>query len=188
MTNKEQQDEELEVLQSIYDGDENFKKTGDSTFQYKYGEHNSYKSLVVEITWGESYPESPPTINMDTFYNKHVVPSVKEKILQGLLEQVEDLLETAMTYTLFEWVKENYDDLMADQPDAPIVNTKSETDLSQTDMNDENLKKKERKEQLTKHQKRRLYEKMGNATGEKPRGWNWVDIVKHLSQTGSQDS
>jgi hypothetical protein len=29
-----------------------------------------------------------------------------------------------MTYTLFEWVKENYDDLMADQPDAPIVNTK----------------------------------------------------------------
>jgi len=26
---------------------------------------------------------------------------------------------------------------------------------------------------------------MGNATGEKPRGWNWVDIVKHLSQTGS---
>ena len=49
-------------------------------------------------------------------------------------------------------------------------------------------KKREKKEQLTKHQKRRLYEKMGNATGEKPRGWNWVDVVKHLSQTGSQQT
>ena len=29
-----------------------------------------------------------------------------------------------MTYTLFEWVKENYDTLMADQPDAPIANTR----------------------------------------------------------------
>ena len=59
---------------------------------------------------------------------------------------------------------------------------KSETIQDSTDAS----KKKEKKEQLTKHQKRRLYEKMGNATGEKPRGWNWVDVVKHLSQTGSQ--
>ena len=22
--------------------------------------------------------------------------------------------------------------------------------------------------------------------GERPRGWNWVDVVKHLSQTGKQ--
>ncbi|XP_045172136.1 RWD domain-containing protein 4-like [Mercenaria mercenaria] len=188
MTHKEEQDEELEVLQSIYEGDDNFKVTGDSTFQYKYGEHNSYKSLVVEISWGDDYPEAPPTVNVDTFYNKHIVANVKSKILGGLKEQVEDLLGTAMTYTLFEWVKENYDDLVADQPDAPIANTRSDADLSQTDMTEETLKKKEKKEQLTKHQKRRLYEKMGNATGEKPRGWNWVDIVKHLSQTGSQDS
>lgn len=188
MTNKEQQEEELEVLQSIYEGDDNFKITGDSTFQYKYGEHNSYKSLVVEISWGQDYPEAPPTINLDTFYNKHIIEHVKTKIINGLKEQVEDLLDTAMTYTLFEWVKENYDDLVREQPDAPLANTKSDADFRQSEVMDDSLKKKERKEQLTKHQKRRLYEKMGNATGEKPRGWNWVDIVKHLSQTGSQDS
>lgn len=41
------------------------------------------------------------------------------------LVQVEDFLGTAMTYSLFEWVKENYDDLVADQPEtAPVVAVK----------------------------------------------------------------
>lgn len=44
-------------------------------------------------------------------------------------------------------------------------------------------KVKERKEQLTKAQKRKLYN-LQDVKGEMPRGWNWVDIVKHLSQTG----
>ena len=44
-------------------------------------------------------------------------------------------------------------------------------------------KKKEKKEQLTKNQKRKLYS-IVNAKGERPRGWDWVDVVKHLSQTG----
>lgn len=28
----------------------------------------------------------------------------------------------------------------------------------------------------------------GGKGGERPRGWDWVDIVKHLSQTGGKDS
>lgn len=47
-------------------------------------------------------------------------------------------------------------------------------------------KVKENKEQLTKAQKRRQWEKT-NHKGEKPRGWNWVDLVKHLSQTGYKE-
>lgn len=46
--------------------------------------------------------------------------------------------------------------------------------------------KKERKPQLTKAQKRRQWNRT-DGKGEKPRGWNWVDIVKHLSQTGSKE-
>lgn len=46
--------------------------------------------------------------------------------------------------------------------------------------------KKEKKLQLTKAQKRRQWNKT-DGKGEKPRGWNWVDIVKHLSQTGSKE-
>jgi len=39
---------------------------------FQYGEENSYKSLVVEIAWGDNYPDSAPTVNLDTFYNKHM--------------------------------------------------------------------------------------------------------------------
>lgn len=48
-------------------------------------------------------------------------------------------------------------------------------------------KKKEKKEILTKNQKRRLAERT-NYKGERERGWNWVDVVKHLSRTGVKDS
>ncbi|XP_052244856.1 RWD domain-containing protein 4-like isoform X2 [Dreissena polymorpha] len=165
-----------------------FKEIGPTTFQYKYGEDNSYRSLIVEISWVDNYPDTPPNINLDTFYNKHIIDRVKSKIRNSLLEQTADLEGTAMTYSLFEWVKEHYDDLIADQPEsASMASSKSEDSILE-EIQDESSKKKERKEQLTKHQKRRLYEKMGNATGEKPRGWNWVDIVKHLSQTGGQES
>lgn len=48
-------------------------------------------------------------------------------------------------------------------------------------------KKKEKKEILTKNQKRRLAERT-NYKGERERGWNWVDVVKHLSKTSVKDS
>lgn len=48
-------------------------------------------------------------------------------------------------------------------------------------------KKKEKKEILTKNQKRRLAERT-NYKGERERGWNWVDVVKHLSKTSSKES
>ncbi len=44
-------------------------------------------------------------------------------------------------------------------------------------------KPKEKKENLTKAQKRRITERT-NFKGERERGWNWVDVVKHLCQTG----
>ncbi len=44
-------------------------------------------------------------------------------------------------------------------------------------------KPKEKKEQLTKAQKRKIVNRLDNK-GELPRGFDWVDVVKHLSQTG----
>ena len=45
-------------------------------------------------------------------------------------------------------------------------------------------KKPEKKEVLTKQQKRKIADRT-NFKGERERGWNWVDVVKHLSKTGS---
>ena len=49
-------------------------------------------------------------------------------------------------------------------------------------------KVKERKEQFSKAQKKKMYEKLDSKTGEKPRGHDWVDIIRHLSQTGGKES
>lgn len=42
---------------------------------------------------------------------------------------------------------------------------------------------KEKKVHLTKQQKRKLADRT-NFKGERERGWNWVDVVRHLSKTG----
>ena len=44
-----------------------------------------------------------------------------------------------------------------------------------------------KKEQLSKAQKRRQWNnRMVGEEGQKPRGHDWVDIVRHLSQTGNK--
>ncbi|KAK6192442.1 hypothetical protein SNE40_003910 [Patella caerulea] len=182
----EQQEEEVEVLESIYDGDENFKKVNATTYQYKYGTDGEHRSFMIEIKWGENYPESSPEINLDLFYNKHILEEVKTKIINHLKQQVEDLLGTCMTYSLFESVKDNLDSLISDQPDAPPVIQIEKVDQGVTSPEDA-PKKKEKKEQLTKAQKRRIMDKFGSET-DRPRGWDWVDVVKHLSQTGGKHS
>nr|CAI5851656.1 unnamed protein product [Callosobruchus analis] len=183
MAQEEIQDEEREVLSSIYEGDESFKQIDDKTYQYKYGDSDTAKSFLLEIKWSEKYPNELPSISMDTFYNKHVLPSVKKQVVDTVKNEAEQYLGMSMTYSLFEFVKEKFEELIELQPDA-IERIDDEKILSTTHQgNEDDSNKKEKKEQLTKAQKRRQWNRT-DGKGEKPRGWNWVDIVKHLSQTG----
>ncbi|KAK9303618.1 hypothetical protein QLX08_004724 [Tetragonisca angustula] len=185
MSDAELQEEEREVLLSIYDGDSAFKQLTPTTFQYKYGEDNDMKSFLLEISWGTTYPSERPIINMNTFYNKHLVQEVKDKVVQHVEAEIDQWLGSAMTYTLFQSVQEHYTELVSAQPDS-VVDLNSQTNqLKITDEHQqlEETTKKPKKEHLTKAQKRRQWNK-ADGKGEKPRGWDWVDIVKHLSQTG----
>ncbi|EDW77823.1 uncharacterized protein Dwil_GK24690 [Drosophila willistoni] len=185
----EQQTDEREALQSIYEGDENFKEVDKITYQYKYGEENNHKSFMVELKWGETYPDDPPTINMNTFYNSHILPAVKEEIQAALNTEATQWLGCGMTYTLFEYLKDNIDQLTANQPEsAPIQAVVDEGvhSLKISDPDPDIKKKEPKKEQLTKAQKRRQWDKTEHK-GERARGYDWVDIVKHLSQTGSKE-
>ncbi|XP_065355664.1 RWD domain-containing protein 4 [Calliphora vicina] len=186
----EQQTEEREALQSIYEGDEAFKEINNNTFQYKYGEENNYKSFLVEIQWGENYPNELPTINMDTFYNRNILSPVKLAIQAALKEEAEQWLGCGMTYTLFECLKERIDELTAEQPEHAAVQSidldKVGVSAIQISDNADTGKKEPKKEQLTKAQKRRQWERADHK-GDRPRGWDWVDLVKHLSQTGYKE-
>ncbi|XP_060812460.1 RWD domain-containing protein 4 [Bombus pascuorum] len=185
MGDAELQEEEREVLLSIYEGDSAFKQLTPTTFQYKYGEDNDMKSFLLEISWGTTYPSERPTINMNTFYNKHIVQEVKDKVLQHLEAEADQWLGSAMTYTLFQYVQEHYTELISAQPDSVVDLNLQTNQLKITDENQqlEETTKKPKKEHLTKAQKRRQWNK-ADGKGERPRGWDWVDIVKHLSQTG----
>lgn len=92
-----------------------------------------------------------------------------------------------MTYTLFECLKDRIEEMMAEQPEAvanePDASNEAEPDVSQLSLSSA---KGPKKEQMTKAQKRRQWDHAA-AGGEKPRGWDWVDIVRHLSQIGSKD-
>lgn len=50
----------------------NFMNFHISFFQLQYGEDDDIKSFLLELTWGDNYPNDPPTINMDTFYNRNM--------------------------------------------------------------------------------------------------------------------
>ncbi|RZF41416.1 hypothetical protein LSTR_LSTR000130 [Laodelphax striatellus] len=191
-SNLEQQSEEREVLQSIYDGDPSFKELNPTTYQYKFGEDGDPKSFLLEISWGENYPDEKPEVNMDAFYNKHIIQAVKDHIKKCVLQEAEDYLGNAMTFSLFESVKEKLNELVVDQPEKAIENGISDLNIQNVDDNDDDDEiqgsKKSgaiKKSALSKAQKRKQWDRV-DARGEMPRGYDWVDIVKHLSQTGSK--
>lgn len=100
-----------------------------------------------------------------------------------------------MTYTLLECLKEKLTELLPELEEElkasklasinEYVNKMQIGSVIKT--SDEPQKEqKEKKEQLTKAQKRRMWERTDNK-GNRPRGWNWVDIIRHLSQTGGRE-
>merc|ERR1712142_117729 len=196
MSVNENQAEEIEVLDSIYDGDESFKKLNDTTYQYMITHpSNENKNFLLEIAWGDQYPDELPDVNLNAFFNKHIAEKVKEEIRDSLLKQADDLVGCAMTHTLIEYARENVEELTENQPDKP-ESTFNGSVIATTKGNDEEDEKEKSAERdddtnknLTKAQKRRMWDRMeaGAKAGEKPRGWNWMDIIKHLSQTGCKD-
>lgn len=133
---------------------------------------------------------------------------MKNKIVEVLNAEAEQWLGCGMTYTLFECLKERVDELMENQPtgcqeceddesgdddddgdeDDETASDDSDESESSADVSKLSLgaAKPAKKEHLTKAQKRRQWDQ-AMVGGDKPRGWNWIDIVKHLSQCGNKD-
>ncbi|GAB6030218.1 RWD domain containing [Chamberlinius hualienensis] len=192
MSELELQKEELEVLKSIYDGDDKFKIINETTFQCKVGDDDTnHKCFLLEIHWPSNYPDESPEINLDLFFNKHISKDLKESICQQLHSEAELNAGCAVTYTLFEWAKENCENLLSNLTDEPVqvadVTSSLENVQLQDKLNCDKTVKKEKKVQLSKAQKRKQFDRL-DAKGELPRGWDWVDVVKHLSQSGSSGS
>ncbi|XP_068043099.1 RWD domain-containing protein 4 isoform X2 [Anomalospiza imberbis] len=142
------------------------------------GESGDPKAFLIEVSWPETYPQTAPVISMDAFFNNTISSAIKQSILDKLMVEVEANLGTAMTYTLFEYAKDNKEVFMENQPVNTVTSVSNSISIGTPDVPPS--KKKEKKEQLSKTQKRKLADKTDNK-GELPRGWNWVDVIKHVS-------
>lgn len=116
------------------------------------------------------------------------IAAVKAAITTALTEEAENWIGCGMTYTLFECLKEKHEELIAAQPDHASTLDVHAVTSDVVSAGDQSTAKEvaPKKEQLTKSQKRRQWEQSDHS-GNKPRGYNWVDIVKHLSQTGGKE-
>lgn len=157
MVTRPEHEEEAEVLQSIFEGDDAFKQVTETEFQYKIGEDGTMKSFLLTIKWPEDYPECKPDISLDSFYNKHLLAEVKEQIISSANEQADAMVGDAATYTIIDWAKENTDLLLTSQPT-------SVTKPVEQSMEAPVAKKKEKKEQLTKAQKRKQADRVGECS------------------------
>ncbi|KAM4780527.1 RWD domain-containing protein 4 isoform 1-T1 [Cyanocitta cristata] len=175
MAANEDQEMELEALRSIYEGDLCFRELSPVSFQYRIGESGDPKAFLIEVSWPETYPQTAPVISMDAFFNNTISSAIKQSILDKLMVEVEANLGTAMTYTLFEYAKDNKEVFMENQPVNTVTSVSNSISIGTPDVPPS--KKKEKKEQLSKTQKRKLADKTDNK-GELPRGWNWVDVIK----------
>ncbi len=114
---EESQAEEREVLISIFEGDPCFKEISPTCYQYKLGggeqeKTEAHKAFILEIAWPPEYPEELPNVNLDTFFNKHLPSDLKNEIKSRVLEQAEEMRDSAMTYSLFDWIRENSEEFL----------------------------------------------------------------------------
>uniref|UniRef100_A0A915PWP6 RWD domain-containing protein n=1 Tax=Setaria digitata TaxID=48799 RepID=A0A915PWP6_9BILA len=157
-----EQKTELEVLKSIFDGDQRFVLISDNKFQYKFGEGDDYKSFILEISWPDTYPETIPTISLDLFYNRHILPEVKEDIKRRLLTEAEQYVGMAVTFTLIEYTRENFEDLVKNQIEFHGANDENEINDSNGKIVEKDgfheITAEVKRMQMTKAQKRRMWD------------------------------
>ena len=92
MSCSELQTEELEVLKSIYEGDDAYSAIEDTVHQYKFGDDGSGRSFVLELRWSSEYPENEAAeVSMAAFYNRHVGPEVKTRIEDAVKAEAEQV-------------------------------------------------------------------------------------------------
>ena len=170
--------EEFETLQSIYQDDNSFRIVDARTLTYKFAPAGK-KDFIVQFELTPNYPDGMPNIHMEILYNTKLTTDMKSTIVSALVREAEQLLGVQMLYSLLEWGRDNLEDVIA-QCDTKSV----QGDSAQS--NSVPVIKQEKKEHLSKAAKRKLADKT-DARGEHARGWDWVDVVKHLSKTGSSE-
>ncbi|KAM3172124.1 hypothetical protein ACTXT7_015191 [Hymenolepis weldensis] len=144
------------------------------------GTPGTLESFVVNITWPLDYPNIPPIIDFNEFCNLNMPRALQESLLSELNEIASQNVGESHTFTLIEHLRDNFEAYAQQIRDAK-KRPKERIFESVT----EDMEKDKKDTALTKAQKRKQVNRF-NSDGNLPRGWNWVDVIKHLRQTGVQ--
>ncbi|VDD81150.1 unnamed protein product [Mesocestoides corti] len=174
--------EEKTVLESIYTPEE-ITISDDYKVQFRLGTPGTLESFVVNITWPKGYPFTMPVIDLDVFCNHHVPQEMKDSIIQDLEQLAHANSGEPLTFTLIEHLRDNMETYATQLRESKKRSGHSVSRQAGAGESAAKEDKTDKKEMLTKAQKRRQLNRL-DGTGNLPRGWNWVDVIKHLRQTG----
>lgn len=138
------------------------------------------------------YLEDPITLTSATNSFPFRSQPFKSKIIDLATKEGENWIGCGMTYTLFECLKEQITELL-DELEEEVKNAavlKVSEDIRKVQLapviSTGDTQAPVKKEQMTKNQKRRLWDRSDNK-GNKQRGWDWVCLIRHLSQGGQRE-
>uniref|UniRef100_A0A0D6R961 RWD domain-containing protein n=1 Tax=Araucaria cunninghamii TaxID=56994 RepID=A0A0D6R961_ARACU len=183
----EEVEEEMMALESIFY--DSFSKINDHSFRLRIdpdpevNKDEGPPPLFLEISLPDGYPQAIPQFDLSNLNNTNYSEPAKKAILQGLHDQASSQTGENMCYNLAEWLKDKLPEFFAlKNVPAFMAHVGSSEDVSnQPNTKNSASAKKDEKDKMTKAQKRRYFDRFG-AGGDKPRGWDWVSIVSHLSQ------
>lgn len=162
------------------------------------------KSLYLNARWPVEYLSDPPkdpaatpkiTLDDDS-RNSQLSVGIREKIETFIEEKVNDLRGEQMTLAIVEALKSEaftrfgLNELIQQLTESP-EGEGGDCSAASTELTDKaqdaqcrgsTMTSVDDLRGLTKAQKRRYHDRVRAADGSRPRGWNWVDIISHLSK------
>jgi len=117
MTNhKEEQELELEALESIFEEGKEFEKISETEFLLKFkpfpqDEEENFVGVTLRIAYTDTYPDTAPEWELKEMWQDAISDSKMEELHGKVEEAIESSLGMAMVYTVAEmcqdWLKEN---------------------------------------------------------------------------------
>lgn len=183
---RQAQQDEIEVLRSILDSAVTVHGSSEQpVVQVSVKSGNSIddsREIVLEFALPASYPlEAPAVLTLEVFANKSLMDAgARAAAVQAAQSILAENCGSPVIYTVVEWFKENFEGLVPAAETAAAARLSEEDEASPAPT--PGAAKPKRKPHLTKKEKARAAHDVDFATGERPRGWNWVDILGHLAK------
>ncbi|GMH45954.1 hypothetical protein BSKO_13918 [Bryopsis sp. KO-2023] len=188
MDSEEIIEEECMALEAIFM--DSFSKLDDGRIRIVVepqdeSEENKGWSVVLQMKLPDGYPSTIPEFDLSNPSNAAFNASTRDEMVEGLVTEASGQVGEQMVYNLVEWLREKLPEFIQHSRSERVVSSGNQGADEGEESRGGNSKDP-KKEKMTKAQKRRHFDRFG-AAEDKPRGWNWVEIISHLSKRPQEE-